>query len=44
MPPVIVFLSLPSALNDSFTLVQYLYRLDFVVFKKALLLSVLGYK
>lgn len=32
---------MPSALNGCFTLVQNLYRLDFVVFKKVLLLSVL---
>ena len=37
------FFSLPSALNGYFSLVQNLYRLDFIVFVKVLLLSMLGY-
>jgi len=35
---------LPSALNDYFPLVQYLYRLDFIVIMKSLWLSVIGCK
>lgn len=38
------FFSLASALNDYFHLVQYLYRLDFIVIMKSLWLSVLGNK
>ena len=37
------FSSLLSALNGYFPLVQYLYRLDFIVFMKVLWLSMLGY-
>lgn len=37
------FFSLVSALNDYFSLVQYLYRLDFIVFMKVLWLSMLCY-
>ena len=37
------FFSLPSALNYRFSPVQNLYRFEFVVFKRVLWLSVLGY-
>ena len=40
--PLSYFFSLPCALNYRFSFVQYLYHIEFIVYKKVLWLNVLG--